>query len=288
MKKIFALMLVLVLVMGICSAQAFTVQNGILGFSAVSEEEFEAVFLEHFAQHHQDSTYEYAFTYYDNMTSMLMALQAGDIFMMTVGSSVADYMLAHNDSLAILPVAAEEGIEYNSADYTMMLRADSAELHAKLNDAIAGIKNDGTLEALIESRLKGFIAGGDPEALEMPVIEGAPSITVAVTGDLPPMDFVSIDGAPAGFNVAFLAEVSRRANLNIEFIIVDTAARLAALSSGRADVVFWSRTNNCELHPGFDTGADIPDGVLITDPYYSDSISYVILKDSLRYLPSAQ
>lgn len=290
MKKIFVLMLVLVLAMGICSAQAaaaYTVNNGILGFSAVTEDEFETVFLEHFALHHP-SKLEFGYVFYDNMTSMLMALRSGDIFMMTVGGSVADYMVARNDSLIVMPHLDGEGLASNSADYTMMLRGDSAELHAKLNDAIIEIKNDGTMDALIENSLKSFIAEGEPEAAALPVIEGAPTITVAVTGDLPPMDFVAVDGTPAGFNVAFLTEISRRANLNIKIVIVDAAARLAALSSGRADVVFWSRINDCEQHPGYDAGADAPVGVLVTEPYFTDSVSFVLLKDNLRYLGTDQ
>ena len=287
MKKLIALILSLMIVFGLSSAQAYTVNVGVLSFNAASEDEFEQIFLEHWGAHHQDE-HEYTLTYYDNMNSMLMALQARDIFMMITNSSVANYMVARNDALAILPGVEGEGLELSSVSYTMILRQDAADLQAKLSDAILALKDDGSLDALIETSLKAYIASCDPEPVALPVYEGAPTITVAVTGDQPPMDFVAVDGAAAGFNVSLLAAIAEKAQLNIELITVDTSARLAALSSGRADVVFWSSANTCEEHPDFDRHADIPEGVLTTEPYFTDSMSMVMLAESAKYVAHAE
>ena len=63
---------------------------------------------------------------------------------------------------------------------------------------------------------------GEPEAIEFEQFEGDP-IKVAVTGSLPPMDYVAADETPAGFNTAVLV------------------GRALALSQGNVDVVFWTR-----------------------------------------------
>ena len=76
----------------------------------------------------------------------------------------------------------------------------------------------------------------------LPRIEGAPTLRVAVTGTLPPMDYVAPDGAPAGFNTAMLAEIGNRIGRNIELVQVDSVGRAAALASSVADAVFWART----------------------------------------------
>jgi hypothetical protein len=69
-------------------------------------------------------------------------------------------------------------------------------------------------------------------------------VRVAVTGALPPIDYVAADGTPAGFNTAVLAEISSRAGFNIELVQVDSVGRALALSQGDVDVVFWTRAES--------------------------------------------
>ena len=81
---------------------------------------------------------------------------------------------------------------------------------------------------------------GEPEAIEFEQFEGDP-IKVAVTGSLPPMDYVAADETPAGFNTAVLAEIGKLLGKNIELLQVDSVGRALALSQGNVDVVFWTR-----------------------------------------------
>lgn len=62
-----------------------------------------------------------------------------------------------------------------------------------------------------------------------PVIAGAKTVRVVVTGDLPPLDYVSMDGQPAGYNVALLSELSKVMNVNFELVTADAASRAAML-----------------------------------------------------------
>ena len=92
---------------------------------------------------------------------------------------------------------------------------------------------------------------------------GADTIKVAVTGDLPPIDFVLADGRPAGFNTAVLAEIGKRLRLNIELLNIDSGARAAALASGRADVIFW-----VQVYKDSDRQPDVPENIVLSESYF--------------------
>ncbi len=92
----------------------------------------------------------------------------------------------------------------------------------EFNETITAMEDEGLLSTLIEDQMLAVVKGDDPKPVEMPVIEGADTIKVAVTGSLPPMDYVAADGTPAGYNTAVLAEISKRINKNIEIVVVDS------------------------------------------------------------------
>ena len=252
-------------------------KTGILARSAVGEEESEKMIGEHILAHYTGDM-EFELTYYDNMSSMLMALQAKDIYVMILADSVAEYIVAQNDSLMIAAERPGEGLNQNTTSYQMMMKEDDKDIHQKFNDAIVELKEEGVIDELIETHIKGHTDGSNPEPVDIPVIDGVDTIKVAVTGDLPPLDFVATDGNPAGFNMALLAEIAKKANVNIEIVQVDTGAKVAALTSGRADVLFWVNTNSCTVHGDFEKGSDIPEGTIITEPYFTESISFVTFK----------
>ncbi len=173
------------------------------------------------------------------------------------------------------------------------------------------MKEDGTLDALIGKYITD--AASDPEPAEFTKTDGE-TIRVAITGELPPMDYVAPDGTPAGFNTALLAELGRRLNRNIELLQVDSSGRAAALASGTVDLVFWTngadgrgrggrqtaeehaaflaemeqqRTKEQDelmrsLNGGLDyekvRNMDIPDGTISTQPYFNDLMILIGLK----------
>ena len=68
--------------------------------------------------------------------------------------------------------------------------------------------------------------------------------------------------------MAVLSEISRRLHVNIKTIQVETGARLAALTSGRADAAFWFR-ENLGVGKADSLLLESPKGVLVSDPYYA-------------------
>ena len=51
---------------------------------------------------------------------------------------------------------------------------------------------------------------------------------------MPPLDYVSTDGSPVGFNVALLAALSEEMNVNFELVTSNACSRVSMLTSGNA------------------------------------------------------
>lgn len=211
------------------------------------------------------------YKYFDKMNDMQMALDAGQIDMLSTYQNVADYMIQRADNKEILP--SERHLEDS---FCFALRKDDTMLKDELDKAIKAMMTDGTLANLVRQYITELKGGAEPPAVPITQIDGADKIKVAVTGDLPPFDMILADGTPAGFSTAVLAEVSRRINKNIELVNVDSAARAAILTSKGADVVFWVAVpNDSTLLPA---DVDQPEDLAISEPYYHDLITHVGLK----------
>lgn len=221
---------------------------------------------------------ETKWTLFDTLDALLLALKSGKIERANlIPECVGQYVNANDKKIVFEePSAKREAV----LKYHMGVMEKNEETYNLLNDAIKAMKEDGTLDKLTKEYIDGYILNGKtPDVIEIPKIEGAKTIKVAVTGDLPPLDFVTADGKAAGFNVAILAEISKRANVNIELLTINSSARAVALTSGKADALFWIATlefadkslNNEKCN------ADVPESVKLTDEYYVGKSGQLVL-----------
>jgi polar amino acid transport system substrate-binding protein len=220
------------------------------------------------ADHNFSPDVELVFEHYNNLSTALMDLESGKIKNIIVEESTANYIAARNEKVAI---TADKCVAY----FSMMTMDSNREVYDILNNAIKEMKTDGTLESLIENELKAYI-NSDPVAKDLPHFDGARTIKIGVTGDLPPMDFVAANGKAAGFNIALLTEIANRAKVNFEIVQIDNAARATALSTGKVDAVFWTRNAICTACGG--ESAEMVEGTLVTESYFSDASTFITLK----------
>ena len=167
-------------------------------------------------------------------------------------------MLNTNPDYSIAAIAISQPIYFAFG----FRESDGAALRDRFNEALNAMKADKTLNHFKTN----YIANPGvetPEAVQFAKFDGAETIKVAVTGDLPPIDYIAPDGTPAGFNTAMLAELGKRMKVNIQLVQVEAGARAAALSSQRADVVFWF-----QVRAGEDVQPDVPKGVILSEAYY--------------------
>ena len=138
------------------------------------------------------------------------------------------------------------------------------------SSAIKSAKQDGTLQRL-KAKYIIDVAENEPLPVKFDMFPDAETVKIAVTGDHPPIDYIAADGKPSGYNIELLAEIGRRLKVNIEILSINSAAKAAAISSGRADgvFVFWA---NDSVDGTFDT----PEGVVLTESYYDyDTCVYI-------------
>lgn len=215
------------------------------------------------------------YVFYDTMNDMLMALNRGDITVLETDQNTVRYIVSRNDHIVDRPPYMNP----NMLIFCMLLREEDAELRDQISACLAGMNEDGAIEAMKQAYVEDVIAGEDPGPIELQVFPGAKTIKVAVTGDRPPMDYVSAGGEPLGFNTALVAEVAKRLELNVEMVNVTCAARGIALATGVCDIVFWMEVGDFENWEGADF-EDQPDNTVVTEPYMSVPLWWAVLKDS--------
>ncbi len=271
MKKLIALALALVMALALtvpalAAEEKPSMKVGMLELLAQSEQEINDIEDEYSTTDEAEAPLkenDVSLVYYHSLAELLMALDAGYIDLAQADDPTVQYVLSRNDAYAENHPAPE--IE-QAVEYSMLFLEEDAELCDSFNEAITAMKDDGTLDELAAAHIDGVIAGEDPEAVAFPSFDGAETVTVAVTGDVPPMDYVDDTGHAAGFNTAVLAEIAQRLEVNIELIQVDSGARALALASGRADVVFWAQSYTGEVAIA---DLDIPEGTVASEPYYT-------------------
>ena len=267
-KKLCVFLTVLVIVLSACAAYADGIKLGMLtsGKLVVGEApSMDAIrdivlWTLYRPGHGVD---EISFKFYSNFASMLMALNAGEIDELATSQVVGEYITAINPDFAITCAGRMTG-----TSFVLGFRDGEGEaLREKFNAALADMRKDGTLDA-ITRKYCGNPGHDKMDSVKFETFPDAETVRVAVTGDVPPIDFIAADGEAAGFNTAILSEIGRRAKLNIKLLHVDTAARTTALMSGRADCIFWY-----QIYKDAKEQPDAADGVIFSDSYYDFSIS---------------
>lgn len=198
--------------------------------------------------------------FYDSLTSLIMALNAGDVYEISLPEPVAEYVMNANDGFEIVSV-----VRMMPASLAFGFRKDDdPAMRNKFNEALLSMKADGTLAILVDK----YIAEpglDDPAPVEFGKYDNIDTtIKLAVTGDLPPIDFIAPDGKPAGFSTAVIAEIAKRLKINIELVNIDSGARAASLASKRSDVVFWFMS-----YKDVDVQLDVPEGIVLSESYYT-------------------
>ena len=184
------------------------------------------------------------FCFYAGMADALDGLRAGEVNMLlNLPEPVARYIATKDDTVA--SGAMDMGLIRMEV---RMATLDQA-LFATLDQAVSELKTDGTLDRLEEEHINATLTG-KVTPVTLPKKEGARTLRLVVTEDLPTLDFVTPDGQPEGFNIAVIEEIANRLGFNVELVKAENyLARVPMLEKGEADVFFWLRANVVENPP---------------------------------------
>lgn len=215
--------------------------------------------------------------FYDSLLAMQMALRSGQVDEIVLPEAVGLYLIANNPNYDI-----QFSLNMMPSTISFGFKRGNTALQKEFNTAIAAMKKDGTLTRLEEK----FIAEAgtsEPEQVKFQQFKDAQTIKVAVTGDMPPIDYIASDGRPAGYNTAILSEIGKRLKKNIRLVSVEAGGRTAALASERVDVVFWYRNTEglkvSKKLQGKNLGGvmkDSAEGIILSSPYYDWDTDLII------------
>ena len=237
------------------SAEKSVIRLGLLSKLNTTEEEFAEVWRKTFAP--PSGELEVIIKFYDSMTAMQMGMNRREIHEIVLPEVAAEYALNINPDLEATLVLRSKGM---GLAFGFRDDEEGRTLRDKFNASLETMRDNWELAVLEGSYLS---SRSEPQPVKFAKTDGAQTVRVAVTGDLPPLDYIAPDGTPAGFNTALLEEIGNMLGVNVELAEFESGARTAALTSGRADVVFWYEVSaNAETQP------DVPEGVILSQPYY--------------------
>ena len=204
---------------------------------------------------------------YSNLSTLLSDLQSGNLDYAQFPSVMANYLLKKYDYLE--RVGFIDGTE----SFCIGVPPRNEDLLDEINLAIEELEDNKIIDNLTEEYLNGNEK--NYKEVKFEEFEGAQTITFAVTGNIPPIDYVNDEGVFSGFTTAFLSELGKKLKKNIKLISCEPGARPAMLLSRKADALFWvTIMSNEDLHPeSFNM-----DGVLLSNPYLSGPIEKLKLK----------
>ena len=109
---------------------------------------------------------------------------------------------------------------------------DNTELQQDFNRFLAEIRRDGTYQQIYDR----WQQSDDPSALDIPKQHGTGrTLRVATYPAMPPFNFLC-SGKPSGLEPALLTEWANRRNWQLEYLIMDFAAQIPAVQTGKADM----------------------------------------------------
>ena len=214
--------------------------------------------------------------FFNSLMEMQMALRSKRVDEIALPECTGLYLISANSNYDVL-----FSLNMMPSTISFGFRRNDTALKKEFDSAISAMKKDGTLSKLEAKYISE--AGVEPDPVKFQEFKGAKVIKVAVTGDLPPIDFIAADGKPAGYNTAILSEIGRRLKKNMRLISVDAGGRSAALASQRADVIFWYRNTEGLKVPTKLNGKNLKgvmkdslDAVILSVPYYSWDTDLII------------
>lgn len=186
---------------------------------------------------------------YKDFDEALFSLKAGKVDAIWACDVSADYLIKTNENLVKSDYTDMSDIQ-KTADprfsFGMALKKDSGEaLRDEINIALKSMKSDGTLDSIIDRYITGAEVFETEEGKKnrfypdmMKKASGNGTVTVGISGAVPPLELLDEDGDPYGFCVAMMEEVGLRTGKKVKFVRLDNETAFTQLLSGRVDVIF--------------------------------------------------
>ena len=161
-----------------------------------------------------------------SQTDLLVALESGKVdaaggesLTLIFNKELLEKVDSVDTGLAPIPIGA-------------CYRLDNTELQQDFNSFLAEIRRDGTYQQIMDR----WSNADDPSAMAIPQQCGTGrTLRVATYPAMPPFNFIN-SGKPSGLEPELLTEWANRRNWQLEYLIMDFAAQIPAVQTGKADM----------------------------------------------------
>lgn len=189
-------------------------------------------------------------------TDAIVALKQNKVDCVIIDEQPAKAFVEKNPGLAILDE------EFAVEDYAICISKDEPELKEKINEAIAILKNDKTLDNIIKNYIGEDTKGKTPYKSEEGIERKNGKLVMATNVAFPPYEYYE-NGKPAGIDVDMAQAVADK--LGMELVITDMEfdSVIIAVQSGKADIgvagmtVTEDRLKNIDFSDSYTTAKQV-------------------------------
>ncbi len=198
---------------------------------------------------------------YNKAADAVQALLTNKIDAVCIDDQVAkNFVAANEDKLTMLDTA------YKEESYAIAVSKDNPELTEALNGAIAELKEDGTLDAILNKYIakeEGATGYVTPEGTEYP--NG--TLVMATNATFDPYEYIE-NGEVVGIDAEFAKALCDKLGYDLEIEDMEFDSIIAAVNSGKADFGMAGMTVTPERQEQID----------FTDTYCTAAQNVIVLK----------
>lgn len=166
---------------------------------------------------------------YSKGADAVMALKQGKIDCVIIDRQPAEAYVEKNNDLMIL----EE--EFAQEDYAIVVAKENTELKDKINQALAEIKSDGTLDSIIANFIGDDTKGKSPYESPADADRSNGTLVMATNAQFEPYEFYQ-DQEVVGIDVDMARAVCDKLGMELKIEDMEFDAIINAVQSGKADV----------------------------------------------------
>ena len=166
---------------------------------------------------------------YNKANDAVMALKQGKIDCVVIDGQPAAKFVEKNDDLMILPD------EFTQEEYAIAISKDNPELTAAINEALASMKEDGTLDNIIANYIGDDTKGTMPYEKDEDADRSNGKLVMATNAAFEPYEYY--EGTTiVGIDADMAQAVCDRLGYELEIQDMEFDSIINAVSSGKADI----------------------------------------------------
>ena len=208
---------------------------------------------------------------YNKAADAIQALRQQKIDCVILDEQPAKSFVEKNDNIKILEQ------KFTSEDYAMCIKKGNKELLDKVNAALKKLKDDGTLQSIIDNYI-----GTDETIGKTPYqkkdVKRNGTITVATNAEFPPYEYVS-NGQITGIDMDMMQAVCDELGMELKIENMKFDSIIASVNAGKADIgaagmtVTEARKKNIDFTDSYTTSKQVI--IVYDDKTESDEIATI-------------